>query len=312
MFYDHNAIQRLRIMEIVLPSGSANTPMLIQRYQTNELNFAWCCRVYYRWRTHRRKQIFFLPKLTVETLSGLIQPYGIKLLELATDTIDVRALVSLTPHDSVSVAASKMKGRVSKWLTEQATSESAKQLSRGYFAVTSGASTADAIDAYLESQGEHHGYSDRVRPPVFVRTCAATPETESLLQTDHAITQLRYHVVLATWRRRGVFGQTSAKAVSERWLQLQTELRLRLEKVSFVPDHVHLAVTLHPAVDPASVVAALMNSAQEVLWSRFERDVIQAGAERLWQPSAYIGSFGDLTSNAISAYVDKWECDVSK
>ena len=77
-----------------------------------------------------------------------------------------------------------------------------------------------------------------------------------------------------------------------------------------MPDHVHLAVTLHPAVDPASIVVALMNAAQEVLWSQFDRDVIQAGVERLWQPGAYVGSFGDLTSNAIGAYVSRWERDV--
>lgn len=187
--------------------------------------------------------------------------------------------------------------------------ESAKHLARGYFAVTSGGATAGAIDTYLDQQGEHHGYSDRARPPVFVRTFAGSSETESVLQTDHAITRLRFHIVLATWRRRGVLGQASAKAVSDRWQELQSDLRLRLEKVSFVPDHVHLAVTLHPAIDPASVVVALMNAAQEILWSQFDRDVIQAGVERFWQPSAYVGSFGDLTSNAISAYVARWEQD---
>jgi hypothetical protein len=41
-------------------------------------------------------------------------------------------------------------------------------------------------------------------------------------------------------QRRGVFGESSAEAVSERWLQLQSELRLGFEKVSFVPDHVHV------------------------------------------------------------------------
>jgi REP element-mobilizing transposase RayT len=281
--------------------------MLIQPYHYNEMTFAWCYRVYYRWRTHRRKSNSILPKLTAETFGSLIQPYGIHLLELATDPIDMRALVSLTPQESVSVAASKMKGRASKWLTEQMPVESDRHLARGYFAITSGASAADEIEAYLERQGEHHGYADCSRPQVFVRTYEATPETESALQTDHAVTRLRFHIVLATWQRRGVFGQASGQAVSDRWRQLQTDLQLRFEKVSFLPDHVHLAVSLHPAVDPASVAVALMNASQEVLWNQFDRDVIQAGVERLWQPSAYVGSFGDLTSNAISAYVARWE-----
>jgi REP element-mobilizing transposase RayT len=284
--------------------------MLLQPYQSEELSFAWCYRVYYRWRTHRRKPIAVLPELTAETLGGLIQPYGIHLLELATDAIDVRALVSLAPTESVSVAASKMKGRVSKWLSEQlAGAEPAKSLARGYFAITSGPSTADEINAYLECQGEHHGYADRVRPPVFVRSYAATSETESVLRADHAVTRLRFHIVLATWRRRGVFGEASAAVISDRWQELQADLRVRVDKVSFVPDHVHVALTVHPAVAPANVVVAMMNAGQEIMWEQFERDVIQAGVERLWQPSAYIGSSGDLTSPAVSAYVSQWERD---
>jgi REP element-mobilizing transposase RayT len=160
---------------------------------------------------------------------------------------------------------------------------------------------------YLERQGEHHGYADRIRPPVFVRKYAATPETDSILLTDHAVTRLRFHIVLATMWRREVFGQASAEVVSNRWLQLQPTVRYVLEKVSFVPDHVHTALTLHPAANPARVIVSLMNSAQEVLSNHFERDVIQAGIERLWQPSAYLGSFGDLTSSAVRAYVANWE-----
>ena len=282
--------------------------MLLQPYQSEELTFAWCYRVYYRWRIHRRKPISVLPELTAETLGSLIQPYGIHLLELAADPIDMRALVSLAPHESVSIAASKMKGRVSKWLSERSAREqAAKSLARGYFAITSGHSTADEINAYLERQGEHHGYADRVRPPVFVRTYATSSETEAILRADHAVTRLRFHIVLATSGRRGVFGQASAEAISDRWQQLQADLPVRVEKVSFIPDHVHVALTLHPAVAPASVVAALMNAGQEIMWRQFEQDVIQAGVERLWQPSGYVGAFGDLTSPAVSVYVSQWE-----
>jgi hypothetical protein len=38
-----------------------------------------------------------------------------------------------------------------------------------------------------------------------------------------------------------------------------------------------------------------------------ERIVTQARVERLWQPGAYIGSYGDLQSAKIAAYVRQWE-----
>lgn len=286
--------------------------MLIQPYTPEELNFAYSYRVYFRTRTHRRKPNVTLSKLTKDALDSLLKPYNIHLLELATSSIEIRALASLLPTESVAIAASKWKGRVSKWLTDQGANQSVKHLARGYFAVTSGASTTDAISAYLEKQGEHHGYSDRVRPPTFVRNYAASQEGESVLQTDHAVSWLRFHVVLATWRRRGVFGQASAEVVAECWQDLQSECRVRIDKVSFLPDHVHLALTMHPAATPAGVITGLMNAAQETMWREFDRAVIQAGVERLWQPSAYVGSFGDLTSNAIGTYVRQWEEDTTE
>ena len=80
-----------------------------------------------------------------------------------------------------------------------------------------------------------------------------------------------------------------------------------MEKVSFVPDHVHLAVRTHPTVSPAKMTLALINAAQELLWRDFDQSVIRAGVERLWQPSAYIGSYGDLESAKIASYVRQWE-----
>lgn len=82
---------------------------------------------------------------------------------------------------------------------------------------------------------------------------------------------------------------------------------MALEEVSFVPDHVHLAVHIHPSVSPAKSVVALMNAAQELLWTEFAESAIRAGVERLWQPSAYIGSCGDLESAKLAAYVRRWE-----
>ncbi len=55
-------------------------------------------------------------------------------------------------------------------------------------------------------------------------------------------------MVLSTWRRKGVFEQTEGQATAGRWRQIQGALRIAFEKVSLVPDHVHLAVRIHPSV----------------------------------------------------------------
>lgn len=50
-----------------------------------------------------------------------------------------------------------------------------------------------------------------------------------------------------------------------------------------------------------------MNTSQELVSSDFADSMVRVGIKQLWTPSAYIGSFGDLESVKVGAYVRKWE-----
>ena len=282
--------------------------MLIQPYQLEELSFAWSNRICFALQTHRRTKNEALAQLTHETLDQLLQPYQIHLLELATDVSQLRLFASLQPSEPAATSASKIKGRISKWLNQQKEqTQQEKKLARGYFAVTVGKSTSDEVQGYLDKQCEHHGYSNRARPPVLVKIFAQTSEIANQLSAVHAVTSLRFHLCFATQWRRGIFTDDAAKSLTEHWRQSQLAWKTHIDKVSFLPDHVHLAVSIHPSSSPAKVVLQLMDTAQKFIWEHFEHLVVQAKVTRLWQASAYIGSFGDLSSNAISAYVKQWE-----
>jgi REP element-mobilizing transposase RayT len=207
----------------------------------------------------------------------------------------------------MSACASKLKGQVSKWLRERlGLGQPTTLLARGYFACTSGDATTQKAEAYLEAQSEHHGYAERALPPVFVQTYDPDREIQPWWHADHACTLLRFHVVLGTMRRRGVFGPNEGAAVAACWLRLQRENRFALRKVSFVPDHVHVALYLHPLVTPAGLVVMLMNHAQRILAERFSEELVRARVSRVWQPSAYIGSYGDLATPQVEKYIQRW------
>ncbi len=286
--------------------------MNIPPFSADELAFAWCNRIYFAFHTHRRKPIQWLQQLDNETLKELLAPYGIHLLEFNSTQIESRALVSLSVTDSASSAVGKIKGRLSKWISNTAggsPEEKHQWLGRGYFATTTGKSTAEEVAAYLERQGEHHGYGSGAQSPVYIRTYDRHDADDRRLATDHAVTCLQYHFVLATEWRRGVFSQESAAMVAERWRAMQTEMKVVIRKVSILPDHVHVAVDLHPTVLPASVAVALMNAAQELMIEKFDMALIRARVKRLWQASAYVGSFGELRSASIASYIKRWESD---
>src|SRR5262249_40919755 len=140
-------------------------------YSTGEVEYAYCYRCYFRWRTHRGKASSLLPHIVKEELSRIAKELGIRILECASDQTDLLLLVSLRPDERISGCASKRKGRLSKCLREGLRLTSpADLLSRGYFACTVGKSTRARVERYLSSQGDHHGYSQRIQSPTLVKS----------------------------------------------------------------------------------------------------------------------------------------------
>jgi REP element-mobilizing transposase RayT len=213
------------------------------------------------------------------------------------------SILSLQPSESISSCASKLKGQLSKCLRENLQlTQKQNLLSKGYFAITVGKSTAQSVARYLDKQAQHHGYDKRILPPVFVGRYDSKQSDEILLAAAHAAVVSRFHIVLSTHGRWGVLGAHQGEAIAAQWLGLQEQCRIRLLKVSFVPDHVHIALRAHPSVAPLKIICELMNSAQETV----SHEMVRAGIDRLWLPSAYVGSYGDLADAEVRKYVENW------
>ena len=277
-------------------------------YAIEDLHFAYVYHVYLRWHTHYRRPVAQLRALGRDEAEEVCSAYGIHLLELNASDLEACFLVSLEPTETVSACASKLKGQLSKRMRQSSDMpEPTKVFGRGYFACTSGKSRTEAVNDYLAAQGEHHGYAHRVSPPVFQETYRLSAQELVRLRPKHAWTVLDFHIVLATCERYGAFGTAEAEVVAQAWRASAEGGRFCLRKVSFVPDHVHVAVRAHPELAPAAIAAALMNRGQEAL-QEHSRGAVRG--KRLWQPSAYIGSFGDLATPQIQKYIQNWRVGV--
>jgi REP element-mobilizing transposase RayT len=98
----------------------------------------------------------------------------------------------------------------------------------------------------------------------------------------------------------------AAEAVADAWGRQLNRQRVQLCRLSFVPDHVHLAIRTHPSVVPAELVVELLNSSQQLMFQAFDELVIATGNRRLWKPSAYVGTYGDLSNRQVQAYLRNW------
>jgi REP element-mobilizing transposase RayT len=284
--------------------------MYLTPYHPDELKLAWCYRVYFRCHTHWRQPVPALSSLSATSaLADIGHRYGINILEQNISPTELILLLSLSPGQPLSAVASQLKGQLGKQVRESVgTATPASIFGKGYFACTVGDSRADQVDRYLDIQPRHHGYQDRILPPVYGATFQLDSEREQRFNPHHAVAVLQFHVVLVTQQRLGIFGGQSGPVVARAWnTVLAKEDRAALLKVSFLPDHVHVAVRTHPSVAPSGLVLDLMNEAQRVMTEQYGEHLIERGVTRLWQPGAYVGSYGDLASNQISAYVRSWE-----
>ena len=280
--------------------------MFRQPYTLDELRFAYAYNLYTRWHTHRWQPSPALPSLKAPTLHELAERHDIRVISAQADARELVAVTSLRPTDSASAAISKIKGSTSKWLREQTDSDAPKLLGEGYFACTTGNSAGDKVEAYLSKQGTHHGYVQRTIPPIFEQTFPCAESAEARLQPKHARAILRFHIVLATMGRKGVFGQESGAGIAAEWQTLGEAGKFFIEKVSFVPDHVHMSIRMHPSVKPAEVIVELLNRAEILMHQAFPEHLIQAGIDRLWQTSAYLGAYGDVTKGVVKRYIASW------
>lgn len=279
--------------------------MYVPPYRLDELRVAYQCHVYYRWHTHYRRSIPELRLLATEHLIGTHPE--IHLLNLEPTDREIALLASFRPSESVTSGAGKLKGAASKSLRQLlGLSHPEKLLGGGYFACTTGAATADQLHRYLDQQGIHHGYGGVINPPVFLQSWPLTDRDIESLQAVHAVTHLRWHFVFSTWDRKGVFTRAAAQAVTEDWRELAASQQVRFIKVSWVADHVHLALAAHPSVVPEQLVTLLLNRSQDLMVGRFDHLVIQAGSPRMWCPGAYVGTYGDLANAQIQAYLKRW------
>lgn len=266
-----------------------------------EISWAYQLHYHFCFRTHRRAPVFQDPdrlKFLRQQLTDLSQAYELHLLEQDCQPRNVQLLLSLRPDQLIADVVKQLKGRSSSALCQRF-GLTPPLWARGYLARSAGRVRVQAVKRYLETQAEHHGYANRVRPPVFRFKERATRS----LATAHSAFDLAHHLVFATRFRRGLFDSKTGAALISYWLRVASLRGFAIDQATVVPDHMHLLVRITPKITIVQVALALMNNAQYFVGKHFPRAMIEAKVDQLWQPSAYAGTCGGLTTALLKAFL---------
>ena len=264
---------------------------------------SWAFQLHYHicFRTHRRNPVFDDQRRAValsEALSELCHKNDLHLIEKDCQPEHVQLVLSLRPSQLISHALKRLKGRSSTAICREF-ELSPPLWASGYLARSAGSVRVQAVKRYLTNQAEHHGYAKRPLPPVFKFRA-----TESeVLATAHASFDLNHHLVLATKFRRGVFGSKTGEALVNYWIKVAARHGFAIDQATILPDHVHLLVRITPKISIEQVALSLMNNGQYFVAKHFPLAIVEAKIDQLWQPSAYVGTCGELTTALLKAFL---------
>jgi REP element-mobilizing transposase RayT len=87
------------------------------------------------------------------------------------------------------------------------------------------------------------------------------------------------------------------------WLKAAGKRGFALDKASVLPDHVHLLVRLPPKTSIEECALSLMNNSEHWMSKHQKETLVQAQIDRVWQPSAYAGTCGTVTTSMVKAFL---------
>jgi putative transposase len=125
------------------------------------------------------------------------------------------------------------------------------------------------------------------------------------LSAQHSTFDLNHHLVFATRYRRGVFSSALGNALIQYWLRVAATREFAIDSVTIVPDHAHLLVRIAPKMSIEECCLSLLNNGQHFVGQHAPGALIQAGIEQLWQPSAYSGTTGRVTTAMVKAFLSE-------
>jgi len=265
-----------------------------------ELHWAYQLHYYICFRTRWRRNTFDQPTRAASlarSLTEVCSNHDYHLLQHKVYPDHLRCLLSPKPDQTISTVINKLKSNISRGLCSEFGIQ-APLWATGYLARSVGHVRIQEVKHYLAHQADHHGYSRRVNPPVF-RYRSGNP---AALGAAHAAFDLRYHLVLATRYRRGVFGSSLGRALVDYWLKVAHKKGFALDEATVLPDHVHLLVRVAPKMSIEECALSLMNNSEHWMGKNSP-----GAGDKVWQRSAYAGTRGKVTTAMVKAFLARVE-----
>jgi putative transposase len=123
----------------------------------------------------------------------------------------------------------------------------------------------------------------------------------------NCIYQTAYHVIWCPKYRRAVLVGPVATETATMLDALCKDHGWPVISKEIQPDHVHLIVSIPPAIAVADAVKVLKGTTARWLFQRFPALRKQLRGGHLWAPSYYLGTAGKVSAQTLRRYIERSE-----
>lgn len=123
----------------------------------------------------------------------------------------------------------------------------------------------------------------------------------------NCIYQFAYHVVWCPKYRHRVLMGSIAIAVGKMIDQICEENKWPIITKEIQPDHIHLFLTIPPAISVACAIKILKGTTARKLFVQFPELKQKLWDGHLWSPSYYAGTAGNVSAATIEKYMERVE-----
>ncbi len=129
---------------------------------------------------------------------------------------------------------------------------------------------------------------------------------EHKLSSSHAVYSIKLHLVFVTKYRRKTLTPEILEYLKQAFAEILEAWRCELVEFGGEEDHVHLLMSIHPALDISTLINNLKTASARRVRSRYAEHLGKFYSRPLfWHRAYYVCSVGGATLATIKAYVEK-------
>jgi putative transposase len=129
----------------------------------------------------------------------------------------------------------------------------------------------------------------------------------NIIYKRNCVFQVAYHVIWCTKYRKQILIDKVALYVDNLIEEICKENNWLVITAEIQTDHIHLFLTIPPAIAVATVIKILKGTTARKLFLEFPQLKEELRAGHLWSPSYYVGTAGNVSAETIQRYIERSE-----